>query len=39
MGVCDAEPAIPVGYANEESAGDVKVKGYEPIMILLLDGK
>ena len=39
MGVCDTEPATPVGYANEESAGDVKVKQYKPIMILLLDGK
>ena len=39
MGVCDAEPATPVGYANEESAGDVKLKWYEPIMILLLNGK
>ena len=28
-----------MGYTNEESAGDVKVKWYKPIVIHLLDGK
>ena len=39
MGVCYAEPATPVGYAGEESDGDVKVKQYKPMVILLLNGK
>ena len=39
MGMCDAEPTRPVGYCSEESDGDVKVKWYEPIIIIFLNGK